>query len=101
MNPQDSTKKLRSDLIKYFHKSFPLRKSLTPENDSADILGKIDAFLESEDTCLVQYPYIERQKPYKSSENTLNNLTGIEAETATAFARYFGGNVDDLYSDDI
>ena len=96
MNPQESTKKLRSDLIKYFHKSFPLRKSLTPENDSADILGKIDAFLESEDTCLVQYPYIERQKPYKSSENTLNNVIGIEAETATAFARYFGGNVDQI-----
>ena len=96
MNPQESTKKLKKDLVKYLHKSFPLEKSLNSENDHAGILQKLDSFLNSEEACLVQNPYIERQRPYCPSSRTLEQVEGLEPETATAFARYFGGNTNQI-----
>lgn len=93
MNPYESTLVLKNSLISYFKRTFPLEKSLDSQNDQAQLLTKMDDFLNADDTRLVQPPFIERQIPYKQSSDSLNNI-GLEEETARAFARYFDSTVE-------
>ena len=74
------------------NQAFPIEDALRGSKDLTGLPGKLEAFLgaSSEDSGagFVSPLYIERQMPYKVSENSLDKIEGLDPDVAQAFAKY-------------
>lgn len=84
---------LRCSIKDYLQElAFPIEAALKGSNDLTDLPAKLEKFLDSSSrdsgAGFVSPLFIERQMPYKVSENSLDSIEGLDPDVALAFAKY-------------
>ncbi len=93
MRAFELSERLRCSIKDYLqNQAFPIEEALAGSKDLTDLPRKLEAFLDASSTDsgvgFVSPLYIERQMPYKVSENSLDKIEGLDTDVAKAFAKY-------------
>lgn len=93
MRAFELSEKLHCSIKDYLQeKAFPIEDALKGSNGLTDLPAKLEKFLDSSSpdsgAGFVSPLFIERQMPYKVSENSLDSIEGLDPDVALAFAKY-------------
>ena len=93
MRAFELSKRLRCSIKDYLQNlAFPIEEALAGSNDRTGLPGKLEKFLDASSmdsgAGFVSPLFIERQMPYKVSENSLDTINGLDQDVAEAFAKY-------------
>lgn len=93
MRAFELSEKLRCSIKDYLQEqAFPITDALKGSNDLTGLPAKLEMFLDSSSpdsgAGFVSPLFIERQMPYKVSENSLDSIEGLDPDVALAFAKY-------------
>lgn len=93
MRAFELSEKLRCSIKDYLQEqAFPIEDALKGRIDPTDLPAKLERFLDSSSpdsgAGFVSPLFIERQMPYKVSENSLDSIEGLDPDVALAFAKY-------------